>query len=573
MHKIIIFITTLSLAACSTAPPKNTTYDLIQSELKKAAVPTEAAEVALPPLILSLKMDTPIPRGPQNERFNLKFDNVPARQFFMAIVAGTRYNMLIHPEVSGNISAYMNDVTLGETLDAIRELYGYNYKVEGNRITILPLTMQTSIFQVNYLTGNRRGSSETHVSGGSITESRSSGSGSSNNNNNQGANNSNSGPTQAPQRAVDSSRITTSSTSDFWSELKAALDAIAGAGKDGRTIVISPQSGVVVVRAYPDELRNVAAYLKAMQISVDRQVILEAKILEVELNDGFQSGINWAAFTSGKNSRLSAGLLGQNTTLSPGNVAGGTTLSNGRLSSLPGANLATGAATAANGLGGLFGLAFQTSNFAGLISFLETQGTVHVLSNPRIATLNNQKAVLKVGTDEFFVTGISTTTTSSGTSAVTTPSVILQPFFSGVVLDVTPQIDDRGNIILHVHPSVSQVTTVNKSVSIGTGSFDLPLASSNTSETDSIVRGRDGEVVAIGGLMRQSSTSDRSQLPGVGSVPVLGNIFGSTNRASQKRELVILLRPTIVEGGDAWSRNILQTSEHVSDLKPHGITY
>ena len=128
-----------------------------------------------------------------------------------------------------------------------------------------------------------------------------------------------------------------------------------------------------------------------------------------------------------------------------------------------------GLSSAANAAGSMFGLALQTSNFAAMISFLESQGSVHVLSSPRIATMNNQKAVLKIGTDEFFVTGVSTTVTSTGTTGGTTssPNVTLQPFFSGVVLDVTPQIDENGNIILHVHPSVSQVTTVTKDVDLG----------------------------------------------------------------------------------------------------------
>ena len=183
-----------------------------------------------------------------------------------------------------------------------------------------------------------------------------------------------------------------------------------------------------------------------------------------------------------------------------------------------------GRPTPAN-IGGLFGLAFQTSNFAALIEFLETQGNVQVLSSPRIATLNNQKAVLKVGTDEFFVTNV-TTTTTTGTSTTTTPSVTLQPFFSGIALDVTPQIDENNNITLHIHPSVSKVTTVNKVVDLGSaGSINLPLASSNISETDSIVRAQDGQIVAIGGLMKQTTSDDRSQVPGAGDIPVLGSLF------------------------------------------------
>ena len=218
-------------------------------------------------------------------------------------------------------------------------------------------------------------------------------------------------------------------------------------------------------------------------------------------------------------------------------------------------------------VGGLFGLAFQTSNFAALIQFLETQGNVQVLSSPRIATLNNQKAVLKVGTDEFFVTNVSTTTTT-GTSTTTTPSVTLQPFFSGIALDVTPQIDENNNITLHIHPSVSKVTTVNKVVDLGSaGSINLPLASSNISETDSIVRAQDGQIIAIGGLMKQATNDDRSQLPGAGDVPVLGNLFRNTSRSTVKRELVILLKPTVIQGDANWQQDILDSQRRIQDLK------
>lgn len=283
--------------------------------------------------------------------------------------------------------------------------------------------------------------------------------------------------------------------------------------------------------------------------------------MEVTLSDGSQTGINWAAFQTSGNHRVSGGFLSPGTVLQPNGA-----LNNGTgLNSTPGQNLA---ATAAAGAGGLFGLAFQTSNFAALLSFLETQGNVHVLSSPRIATLNNQKAVLKVGTDEFFVTNVSTTTTT-GTSTTTTPSVTLQPFFSGVALDVTPQIDDEGNIILHIHPSVSVVSTVNKSIDLGTGgALNLPLASSAVSETDSVVRGQDGQIVAIGGLMRQASSSDRSQLPGVGNIPGIGLLARNTNQTTQKRELVILLKPTVVQNNGSWANDMLETQNRIRDLAP-----
>ena len=199
--------------------------------------------------------------------------------------------------------------------------------------------------------------------------------------------------------------------------------------------MVSPHTGVIVVRAMPEELRNVTAYLKASQISIERQVILEAKILDVQLNDGYQQGINWAAFRTSGNSRLSGGQIAPGTILQPsGGVSTGGALqtdpTTGAVTNLN-PSLASNperpwwrARSAAD-----CSLAFQTSSFAALISFLETQGTVHVLSSPRIATLNNQKAVLKVGQDELFVTKVSSTSTSTTVGTTTTPEVTLQSFF------------------------------------------------------------------------------------------------------------------------------------------------
>ena len=591
MQKIltIAILTTLLLNGCST-PPKRDTYDKINAEVDAAlkakppvAAQADAVASALLPPVSQLAEQLPKARAVLEERFNVSFNNVPVQQFFNSIVAGTRYNMLINPEVTGTITANLKDVTLIEALEAVRELYGYDYKIDGTRIYIRPLTMQTKMFKVNYLTAIRKGVSSLRVSSTSVSNAGTSNSGSqnnsgnNNNNNNNGGDNSgnngnngnNPGGSGGSQR--DSANVQTTSGSDFWLELKTALEAIIETGKDGRSVTISPQSGVIVIRAMPDELRNVDQYLRATQLSVERQVILEAKILEVELNSNFQSGINWAAFGKlSTNSRISAGLLQPGTALGPLGVSGSLS-SNGAAGTVAVPGSAIGAVSDA--VGSLFGLAFQTSNFAALISFLEGQGTVHVLSSPRIATLNNQKALLKIGTDEFFVTGISTTTTTSGTgNGVTTPTLTLQPFFSGVVLDVTPQIDDHGNIILHVHPSVSQVSTVNKGVNLGTlGNFSLPLAASSTSEMDSMVRGQDGQVVAIGGLMRQATTSDRSGVPGASEVPVVGALFRSSGEVVQKRELVVLIKPTIVESSSDWNQDLLDSGRRIKELDPRRV--
>ena len=551
--KQLIPLLAIFMVACQSPPEKRSpTLDQINKELGEATRTNEklsTAEAVDRALLPPLKINIPVANTPVVEpKFNLFVNNAPAIQVFNGIVTGTPYSMLVHPEVGGTISVNLKDVTVLDALNVIRELYGYDYRLDGSRIYIQPLTLQTRVFQVNYLTSLRKGTSEINVTSGSITNSTS------------GSSNA-SGTTTSPSTSatsLQSSKISTTSNSDFWSELHAALSIIIGK-EGGRSVVMSPQSGVVVIRAMPQELRSVENYLRATQVSIDRQVILEAKIIEVRLSDGAQSGINWAGFNSAQQFTGGIGTNAQGVTLPNGSLVPGTTLSGllgGGLSSVAGATT-----------GGIFGLALRTSSFAALLEFLETQGSVSVLSSPRIATLNNQKAVLKVGTDEFFVTNVSTTTTT-GTSTTSTPNVTLQPFFSGIALDVTPQIDQYNNITLHIHPSVSEVTSRNREINLGSsGTLNLPLAASSVSETDSIVRAIDGQVIAIGGLMRSSSTDNNSQVPGIGDAPLVGNLFRRSNRNVTKSELIILLKPTVVKNQDTWSQNLLDAQRNLQNLQ------
>jgi MSHA biogenesis protein MshL len=142
----------------------------------------------------------------------------------------------------------------------------------------------------------------------------------------------------------------------------------------------------------------------------------------------------------------------------------------------------------------------------------------------------------------------------------------VQPFFSGIVLDVTPQIDENNQIILHIHPSVSQVSTDNKDINLGAaGNLRLPLARSNVNETDTIVRVTDGNIVALGGLMKLDVRDNRGGLPGTGDNPV-GNILRNTNTQLVKKEMVILLKPTIIQGDRSWDDDIEQTRSRFDSM-------
>ena len=546
----------LALTGCeSFQKAPGATFDRVTQEMRQAqaSLPKNTNDALSQAMLPALQLDAPEPQAKRAEpRFDLAVSNAPAAQVFMALVAGTRYSMLVPPEVSGSLTLNLKNVTVREVLEAIRELYGYEFRYQGTRIYIQPNTLQTRIFQINYLAGKREGQSDVRVTSGSISTGQQ-----------------NTNPGQATQSvpvggnntsySMPSSQIQTTQNSDFWRDLSAALKSIVG-NQEGRSVIINPASGVVMVKAFPVEIRAIEDYMRMTQLIVERQVMLEAKILEVALSEDFQAGINWAWFGGGSN-RYAVGSVNPGASLS-----GSGAISTGDVSVVPGA---VGSAIATELGKGLFGLAFQATNFASLLNFLETQGNVQVLSSPRIATINNQKAVLKVGTDDFYVTNVSSTVTSSGTSNVTTPTITLQPFFSGIALDVTPQIDGENGIVLHVHPSISNVKENQKIINLGTlGTYTLPLASSTVNETDSIVRVQDGNIVAIGGLMKQEQSSGGTGLPGASQASGFGWLFGTKTRGLQKSEMVILLKPTIIRNGSSWKEDLAETEARMQQFDP-----
>jgi MSHA biogenesis protein MshL len=582
----------LLLVACAPQPPRELDPD-ISRELAAAGERRTSATPSLEQSLLPpLRMEMPQVAGrPIDQRFDLSVNNAPAAQVFNSLVAGTRYSMLVPPSVSGAISVNLKDVSLREALDTLRDVYGYEYKIEGTRIFIQPAGVQSRVFQVNYLSAQRRGVTQvrvvtstvnqgTTVGGttgigtfGSTTPTTGVGTGTG-----TGA-----GSTLGGAITGDNTRLTTNQEAIFWSDICEALVALtfppdAGGGAPGgaglatgqvapedrqrgicnrrgpndRSIVVSPHSGVIVVRATPAELRAVDNYLKATRLAVERQVMLESKIIEVTLSEGYQQGINWAAFNHSV-------AVGQLTRL-------------GNVENIQDANDVKAAAIQrifGGPAGAVTGLAVATSNFAALLTFLESQGNVQVLSSPRVATLNNQKAVLKVGDEQLFVSNVSVTpvsnaTTGAITSALATPQ--FTPYFSGIVLDVTPQIDESGNITLHMHPSINDIANVPTSVNLGFGDVSLPTAKSTIRETDTIVRVADGSIVAIGGLMRTQINDQRGGLPGVSDMGPLGSIFRSVNRVYEKKELVILLKATIVDSDRAWADDLRESNARIEKL-------
>ncbi len=560
-------ITLLSLtvlAGCQTLlPTREGLHQDIATEMKKAVASRETVKNLLPPL----KVEAPLPPPRSEPRFDLVMSNVPASQVFMALVAGTHYSMMMDPDLSGTISVNLKNVTVREVLKALQDLYHYDYEINGNIIRVHSNSIQSRIFQINYLAAQRLGSSSLRVAGTSLTPATP----------NTGAAGSPGsgtpppspspagtppGSPTSPQSSVssDNSRVTTKSDTDIWRDLEAALAIMIG-NKEGRSFVINSQSGVVLVQAMPNELRKVENYLRSTQLMIERQVMLEAKIIDVTLSEEFQSGINWASFYGTNSNGATRSTLGVVTPGSAMQPVG--TLSTPNSSIVPGLR---GVVSAKDIGKGFLGMAFQTANFATVLNFLEGQGSAQVLSSPRVSTLNNQKAVLKVGVDDFYVTSIKANVAAgaNGAAPVVTPEVTLASFFSGIALDVTPQIDEKGIITLHIHPTVSTVVEKTKLLNLGTqmGQLSLPLASSSATETDSMVRVRNGQIVAIGGLMRSAQNEDRSGLPGT-TESGFGILFGSRGNKREKRELVILIKPTVVNVEEDWQQDLTETQSRL----------
>ena len=584
MNRTSLAIFTVFFGACAEGP-MNRVDPGILAEMDSASrqarsSPDAVRQALLPPLRAEMPK---VPGALVEPRFDLVVNTAPAQQVFMSIVSGTRYSMVLNPAVSGTLSLNLKDVTVPEALEAIREVYGYEFRVDGTRIYVEAAGLQTRMFQVNYLMGLRSGRSDVRVSSGAISGNLPGGA----------APGASAGIGGAPITAVvggqasspalgavglgsiassslDASRVSMVSQNDFWNEVTVALRTLIGSG-EGRSLVVSPQSGVIVIRAMPQELRSVEAYLKAMRISVERQVMLEAKIIDVTLDDAYQAGVNWAAFpTSG----ISGGALSANSTLgttgslvaaSPLNVTA-SPLARSIIAGGSAAGTSMAAAAGEAGLG-VFGLALQTKNFAALLQFLESQGSIQVLSSPRVATLNNQKAVLKVGIDQFFVTGVESTpvVNTLGITTGVTLKPTLNPFFAGVSLDITPQLDEDGNIILHIHPLVSKVENGKLPFNFGTGIgiSEIPTPKSTINETDTMVRVQDGNIVALGGLMQVEMDNNRSGIPGAQDLPGIGGLFGNRTRNMIKKELVILIRPTVIKGDKEWDQDIQQTRDRM----------
>ncbi|MCG9702811.1 pilus (MSHA type) biogenesis protein MshL [Vibrio natriegens] len=556
MRKLVVGIITASLMGCSMGhrdpvEVKQALNESINQANSRALeeLPSSVEADLMPNLDTSSSSEQAT-----SKRFRIQANAVEARSFFASLVKGTEYSAAIHPAVAGNITVNLTDVTLDEVLSVVQNMYGYDVIKSGKVIQVYPAGMRTVTIPVDYLQFKRTGRSLTSISTGSVTSAGTSNSGGSSDSSSSSSSSDSENSSDSSTSPTGGTRIETVTESDFWPMLQQAVANLIGSGK-GQSVVVTPQASVITVRAFPDDIRQVREFLGVSQERMQRQVILEAKILEVTLSDGYQQGINW--------SNLSASIGSGGVSLGRP-YAGGTTLpgTGVTIPTLPGLE------TIGTLLGGQTNVTISDGNFDAVLSFMSTQGDLNVLSSPRITAANNQKSVIKVGTDQYFVTELSSNV-GNGDNSNAVPEVELTPFFSGISLDVTPQIDDKGNVFLHVHPAVIEVEEETKVLNLG-GDFEdvqLPLAKSSIRESDSVIRAKDGDVVVIGGLMKQQNLEQVSKVPFLGDVPALGHLFRNVNNVTQKTELVILLKPTVV-GVNSWQKELERSRDLLQEWFP-----
>ena len=539
----VFFLTPLLILGCATAPNK-----------ERAKLPPQKVEGAQPqpPPEEKLK-ELVIPQMEEAKKVPDKLFSIYARDssiqdVLLAFSKESDLNMVIDPELNGKVTIDLKRVTLKEALDTILSPMGWTYRIDGKFIKVLRPRMETRLFALNYIATKRSGKREVYTSistGGGLQTSALPG----------------------QQTAISAGGTRTGYTDlitvdevDLWKEIQKGLESLifgtveekevpsekekttwTRVDEKGKKLVVNKSTGTIIVTDYPLNLNKVASYLETVEASSQRQVSIQTRILEVTLSDSHQEGINWQVIEGlPRAMNVAWGLSDKTKTQGfPGSSTGYIS----GVSSTGGTSASTIAIPGVFKLapyGGLFALGAAGTEVAlsDIMQAIAQQGDVKVLSSPTISTLNNQKAIIRVGNQSvFFITG--------AVATQTTVTQFIQPMTIdiGIILDVTPQIAEDGTIIMNIHPSITDQTG---SVTAPDGKSTFPLLS--VRETDTTVRVRDGHTIIIAGLMQEKTLENYTGFPVLDSLPLLGGLFRYKTGTKTKSELVIMITPTLQVG-------------------------
>ena len=414
--------------------------------------------------------------------YTLSFRKADVCEILSVLSRESKLNIIVDPDVKGEVTVDLKKVTLDRALRYLLTPLDLEYKREANVIRVSPVKMRSRMFTLNYLTTKRGASGEISAKSGR-TEKRE-------------------GEVEGEGEGV---KVNTSDTVELWKEIKEELKSISS--KEGR-LTVNKASGSILAIDYPQNLATIAQFLETIEGSVQRQVMIQARIIEVTLSDEYQMGIDWSDIAK------SGGLQWTfNQLLAPATK--------------------------------VFQIGISDSDFSLLLDAMSTQGKINILSSPRVSTLNNQPAIIKVATEDVYWESL-TESDSSGRTTSSTPQWITV----GIILKVTPQIDSKGRIIMDIHPSVTE--KVGESTS---SAGDIaPII--DVRETNTVVKARNGQTVVIGGLLQKRQITEVTGVPFLKDIPFLGHMFRKTVETKKKTELVIMLTPTVLLGNEIRDQSI-----------------
>ena len=604
-----LLVVVLYVAGCSRQTIKPSDQHL--GARANAAVPALGSAPIPAPVTQS-----PLPPRPRRlaptETFSVVVTNLDAAELLFALARDAKLNIDVHPGITGTVTLNAINQTLPQLLARIARQVDMRYELEGGNLTILPDSPYLKNYRIDYLNMARNATNNVSVAtqvtttgGGAVTEG---GAGAAGGNNNsvtalssvsqnrfwetlianvrdllretdkvlpegssettteQNGSQSTTG-TGAPAPRVARSTAANSNSianSPNPATLQNAVSTITRRTtfREAASVIANPESGVIVVRATSRQHEKVQEFLDQVMVSARRQVLIEATIVEVQLSDQYQQGINWGALRSGNGWSIAQQPLGS--ALSSGPTAG----------SGPGGlvfpqNNSTSTAGGVNP--SLLVLRYLghagSASVAAAVSLLESYGKVRVLSSPKLSVLNNQTALLKVVDNKVYFTIQSQVTAGNANSnAIVTYTTTVHTVPVGFVMSVTPQIEPSGMVSVNLRPTISRITGYvndpNPNLTLTTPSR---IPEVQTRELESILRIQNGNIAVMGGLMQDSVDNRNDAVPGVSDIPVVGNAFKYANQTATKNELVIFLRPVVLQDpsmeGDFQSYKALQPQE------------
>jgi general secretion pathway protein D len=533
-----------------------------EGHIAKPQVKAETDKAIPPPARVSDLVPPPKPVA-KPQTYSVVVSEVPVKDLLVALARDTRQNIDVHPGISGLVSLNAINETLPAILERVSKQVNLRYRLEGNTIVVSPDTPYVKTYRVNYVNMARETTSSIGVTG----EIAASGGGAAGG---------------AGGASGSSTKVTSVSKNDFWDQLRdnirsilnstrlqsltaeakgerlslikqeqemrvKQMEAASRAGQGAPSlaasvvsssggaqqqasllpddIVVNSISGTVTVNATEKQHQLVQQHLDSIISAMQRQVLIEATIAEVALSDAYQGGINWERLASagGPNIDISQVLLG-------------------------GFSAAATAAGATSGNAVTIATTSSTGNINAVVKLLQEFGNTRVLSSPKLMALNNQTALLKVVDNLVYFEVSSTASQGTTGGTLTSVSTTAKTVAVGVVMSVTPQINEDGRVILTVRPTITRLNPRNPFVNDPNPSLTIPnqVPQVQTREMESVLQVGSGQTVILGGLMQDDLQRNRQQLPGADELAAVGELFRFRDERAVKTELVIFLRPTVV---------------------------